>query len=123
MLGWSEGLTWSIKAAIPATCLALFFLRRFSSFWLSLSIVAPVVALSGVAALIICAAAQNAGAYSVFHAWSGPALLRIFAAPVLGLAFLLSAVFAPGRFARISLLIAAGSEGAVFFFALLMWIC
>jgi hypothetical protein len=109
-------------AAIPATCVALFFLRRCPSFWLVLSIVASGVALSAVGALIVYVAARNTDTHSALYAWSGLAVLRILATPLFSLAFLLAGVFAPSRFARFVVLIAAGIEGAVSCCILLTWI-
>ena len=105
-------------AAIPATCAALFFLRQCSSFWLVLSVVASAVAITGLAALL----AQTPNAHSALHPWSGLAILRIFAAPVFGLAFLLSGIFAPRRSFRIVLLVATASEAVVFFCVIFSWI-
>jgi hypothetical protein len=109
-------------AAVPVTCVALFFLRQCPSFWLFLSIVASGVALSAVGALIVYVAAHNTDAHSAPNAWSGLAVLRVFATPLFGLAFLLAGLFAPTRITRFIVLIAAGIEGAVFGCILLMWV-
>ncbi len=103
-----------VVAAVPATGAALFFLRPFSSFWLILSVVAPCVAITGLAALFVYVAAQTANAHSVLHSWSDLAVLRILATPLFGLAFLLSGLFAPSRPSRIVLLVATASEAVVF---------
>jgi len=101
-------------AAVPPTGAALFFLRPYRSFWLVLSVAAVGIAITGLAAFIVYIAARTAGASSILRAWSGPAVLRILAAPLFALAFFLSGVFAPSRSFRIALLIAAASEAAVF---------
>lgn len=111
-----------VVAAVPATCVALYFLRQYSFFWVLLSLVASGIALSGLAAVIVYLAARNTDADSVLHAWFGVAVLRIFAAPLFGLTFLLAGIFAPGRFARGTLLIGTGIEGAVICCTLFLWI-
>lgn len=102
-------------AAVPATAAALFFLRPCRSFWLALSIAALALALTGVAACLVFLAARAAfRTGSVPSAWSGLAVLRILVAPLFALAFLLSGLFAPNRFARISLIVATVIEVATF---------
>jgi len=109
-------------AAIPATCVALFFLRQYWPFWLVLSVVALGIAVTGLAALINYLVAHAADAHSAFNAWSGLATLRVLAAPLFGLSFLLCGIFAPTRSSRIALLIATASEAVVFSGAILTWI-
>ncbi len=107
-------------AAVPATAAALFFLRPCRSFWLVLSIVALVLALTGVAACVEFLAARTAfRAGSTPSPWSGLAVLRILVAPLFSLAFLLSGLFAPSRFARIALIVATVVEAAIFG----LWFC
>lgn len=81
-------------AAVPATGSALFFLRPYPSFWRVLSVVAPAIAATGLAAFVVYFAAQTAGAGSLLHSWSGLAVLRILVAPLLALASF-SRVFSP----------------------------
>jgi hypothetical protein len=102
-------------AAVPATAAALFFLRPCRSFWLVLSVVALALALTGVAACIEYLGARTAfRTGSTPSAWSGLAVLRILVAPLFALTFLLSGLFAPSRFARIALVVAAVIEAAIF---------
>ena len=108
-------------AAVPATGSALFFLRPYPSFWRVLSVVAPAIAATGLAAFVVYFAAQTAGAGSLLHSWSGLAVLRILVAPLLALAFLLSGLFASSRSSRIALFVAALIEAAVFAGVALMW--
>ena len=109
-------------AAVPATCVSLFFLRQCPPFWLVLSVVAPDIAVTGLAALIGYAVARTPYPHAVFYAWSGVALLRILAAPLLCMAFLLCGILAPSRSARIALLVATASEGAIVCCMIFVWI-
>ena len=107
-------------AAVPETAAALFFLRPCHSFWLVLSVVALVLGLTGVADCVEFLAARTAfRAGSTPSAWSALAVLRILAAPLFGLAFLLSGLFAPSRSARIALIAATVVEAAIFS----VWFC
>jgi hypothetical protein len=108
-------------AAVPSTGAALFFLRPYRSFWVVLSVVALGIATTGLAALIDYVAARTADALSILHAWSALAVLRILAAPLFALAFLLSGLFAPNRSSRIALLIATVIEAAVFAYVAFIW--
>lgn len=92
------------------TALALYFLRPVEKFWVVLSIAALVLAATGpVAAATIRSLASNpAFAYLGFFL-----LLRVLGAFLLGLGFLVCAVIAPVRRARLLLLVAAGIEGLV----------
>ena len=109
-------------AAIPATCLALFFLRRYRPFWLVLSVVASAIALSGVGALLVYVVAHKTDAHSMLQDWSELAVLRVLGAPLFSPSFLLACIFAPSRVFRIALLIAGAIEGTVLCFGILMWI-
>lgn len=109
-------------AAVPATCLSLFFLRQCSPFWLVLSFIAPVTAVTGLAALIDYVVARTPDPHSAFYAWSGIALLRILAAPLFGLAFLLCGIFAPSRSSRTALLIATAGEAIIFCCIIFVWL-
>jgi len=81
-------------AAVPAACVSLFFLRQCPPFWLVLSVIAPGMAVTGLAALFDYVVARTADPHSALYAWSGVALLRILAAPLLGMSFFLCGVFA-----------------------------
>ena len=86
-------------AAVPATGAALFFLRPHRSFWLTLCVVVPAVAITALAALIEYVAATGAAHSS----WSAVAMLRMLASPLFAGAFFLSALLAPGRAFRLVL--------------------
>jgi hypothetical protein len=89
-------------AAILPTGAALFFLRSSRIFWIALSVMAPATAATGLAAFVIYFAERGAESSSVLHAWSALAVLRILVAPLFGLTFFLSALFAPNRSFRIA---------------------
>jgi hypothetical protein len=108
-------------AAIPATCAALYFLKPFRSFWISLSAAALIVSTTGIAALVDYVATQSAEAGSAFHSWSALAVLRILVAPLFAVTFFLSAFFAPNRSPRLAFVFAAMVETVVFTTVALMW--
>jgi hypothetical protein len=108
-------------AAIPATGGALFFLRSYRLFWLVISVAAPGISTTGLAALIDYVFARTADAQSFLHFFSALAVLRILVAPLFALAFFLSGLFAPNRFSRIALLVAAVIEALVFAYVALIW--
>jgi hypothetical protein len=110
-------------AAILPTGAALFFLRSSRLFWISLSVMAPATAATGLAAFIIYIAERGAESGSMLHAWSALAVLRILIAPLFGLTFFLSALFAPNRLSRIAPLGAAAIEAMVFVCVGLIWSC
>jgi hypothetical protein len=87
-----------------------------------LSFVALGIAATGLAAFIAYVASRTADAGSVLHTWSAPASLRILGAPLFGLAFLLSGLFAPNRASRIVLLVATAIEAAVFAYVAFTWL-
>ena len=109
-------------AAVPPTGAALFFLRPYPSFWRGLAVVAVAIATTGIAAGFVCLAAQAADAGSGIQAWSFYALLRILAAPLFALAFLVGGVFSPHRRARIALGAATFSETVVFMCLIVSWL-
>jgi hypothetical protein len=90
-------------AAVPATGAWLYFLRPYHGFW---------VFLSGLAMLAALTAATAAFLY-VFHS-SGWSVLRVLAAPLFSLAFLVAGAFSPLRTARMALLVAGVVEAISF---------
>ena len=72
------------------------------------------LAATAAAASFFYLATQGAGPGSIARAWSAAAVLRILVAPVLALAFLVSALFAPSRWPRFALLAATAIEAAAF---------
>jgi len=108
-------------AAVPATGAGLFFLRTRHLFWLTLSVASLVVASTGLAAALTYLAPKLFQSTSLLRAWSMFAPLRILAAPLFGLFFLLSGLFAPNRSARLSLLTATTMQMAGFVYVAYMW--
>jgi hypothetical protein len=108
-------------AAIPATGAALFFLRPYHTIWRIISVGALALAATGVAALADYLLHPNVTLGSSLAAWSELSPLRILLAPLLAIAFFLSALFAPTRAARIALLCAGAIEIVVFIWVALIW--
>jgi hypothetical protein len=101
-------------AAVPATGAALFFLRPQRAFWRVLSVAAVVIACTALMALALAIVSASAVGNPRLQSWTVIVPLRILAAPLLGLFFLLSGLFAPTRAVRISLLVAAAIEIGAF---------
>ena len=105
-------------AAIPATALALYFLRSVPRLWLWASVAAVAVATTAIGAML---------SYLVrapglpTNAWTTFAPIRILLAPVLGLGFFLALVFAPTRSSRRLLLAATAMELGAFLTVALVW--
>ena len=100
-------------AAVAPSGIALYFLRPYRAFWTTLAIASLAVAATAAAASLFYLATQGAGP-GIARAWSAAAVLRILIAPVLALAFLVSAVMAPSRWPRFALLAATAVEAAAF---------
>jgi hypothetical protein len=101
-------------AAVLPTAAALFFLRPYRPFWRVLSVAALVMSTTGVAAFFDFLAMRGTDPHSVANIWSALAVLRVLISPLLALAFLVSALFAPNRLPRIALLVATVFEAFVF---------
>jgi hypothetical protein len=108
-------------AAVPATAAGLFFLRPRPTFWTALSIASLAVACTSLAVLLTYAAPTAFASLSPLHSWFGLAPLRILAAPLFAIFFLLSGLLAPNSSARISLIAAATIEIAVFAYVAFIW--
>jgi len=113
-------------ASVPASGAALFLLRPYRWVWRALSAVAVTVAVTGIAALVVYLGSQSAdpaagSLTATFHAWSGPAVLRILVSPLCALAFGVAAVPAPSRGARILLGLGCLAEAIVFAWIAFVW--
>jgi hypothetical protein len=106
-------------AAIPATGAALYFLRSRRSFWIILTIAAVIVAGTALAALALSVGPLRADAR--FQSVGMMAPLRVLVAPLLGLFFLLCALFAPTRTVRLWLAGASAVEVIVFASVVFTW--
>jgi hypothetical protein len=107
-------------AALPATGVALYFLRPQRWFWRTLSFAMIAVAVTGAAAALEYLRAQGAGPSP--DSWSALAVLRILVAPMLVPGVVLAAVLAPDRSPRIALLAAAIVEAAAFASVAVGWV-
>jgi hypothetical protein len=101
-------------AAIPATGAALFFFRPHRGFWRILSVGALATAATAILASGLYLATRSATASGTLQSWAMLTPLRILAAPMLALFFLLAGLFAPTRAARTCLASAAAIEVVAF---------
>ena len=108
-------------AAIPATAAALYFLRPRRGVWLVLSFGSVVIAATAVATLTLSIASRSANASAIIQSWAMLVPLRVLAAPLFALFFLLAGVFAPTRSARICLLGASATEMVAFVSVVFAW--
>ena len=100
-----------VSALVP-TGAALFFLRPYRLFWTVFSAAGLVIAATGVTAAILYAVGRHA-LNTPLGMLAGYSVLRILVSPLLALAFLVCAAFAPLRSPRIAFLTAAVMEVAV----------
>jgi hypothetical protein len=107
-------------AAVPATGAGLYFLRPRRAFWVTLSVASLAVAFTSLAALLAYIAPVPASG-SVLRSWAQFFPLRILAAPLFALFFLLCGLFAPTRSARVSLYVAGAIETVVFVSVAFTW--
>ena len=111
-----------VLASIPATGAALFFLRPYPRFWRLWSIAAILISATALGAAIDYFVERAAGPAVARQGWAGYAVLRIFAAPMFGLLFLVSGLVAPRRSARFVLLAASVVEAAAFISVVVTWV-
>lgn len=109
-------------AAVPATGALFYFLRSRRRLWVVLGVLAVTIAGSALIALGLTVLAPGAAPGSAQRSWSVMAPIRILVAPVLALFFLLAAIFAPARPARLCLLGATAIEVLSFVSALAIWL-
>jgi hypothetical protein len=96
------------------TALALYFLRPFGAFWSALSIASVALAVTGVGAMLLM---RSASSEALDHPLGGASVLAAFlliaVAPLLAGGFFISALVAPTRSARWTLVAAAIVEAVV----------
>jgi hypothetical protein len=109
-----------VVAGLVPTGAALVFLRPYRRFWSVLSSWGLAVAVTGVTAAILFAVGRHA-APSVVATLAGLAVLRILAAPLLALTFLVCTVCSPHRSPRLALLAATLMEAAVSAYGGYVW--
>jgi hypothetical protein len=107
--------------ALVPTAAALYFLRPYRRFWVVLSTLALIGALTGVAAVLLYALGRHAAEHSPLATWTALSVLRILLAPVLAPAFLVFALLSAHRSPRVALLGAALLEVAVGAYAGFVW--
>ena len=101
-------------ASIPASCAAQYFLRKVQRFWSALAFVALSIATTGLVALYAYFVRLSAIPDSVFYMVVTLWPIRVLIAPLLAVAFLISALFAPSSSSRIAIFVAAAMEALVF---------
>ncbi|HEX7676728.1 MAG TPA: hypothetical protein VF713_01290, partial [Thermoanaerobaculia bacterium] len=101
-----------VLALLP-TGAALYFLRPYRRFWMVLSRLCLAVAVTGLAAAILFAIGRHAMSPSPLAMWAALSMLRILVAPLLGLTFLVCALFTPHRSPRLAFLAATAIEAAL----------
>jgi len=107
--------------ALVPTGAALYVLRPYRRLWSVLSVVALAVALSGIAAVTLFALGRGIVEPSPLATWSAVSVLRILVAPVFAPAWLVFAILAPLRSARLAFLSATAAELVVVAYAGLVW--
>ena len=105
-------------ASIPATGLALHYLRSVRGFWTASAAVAMLVAISGVGSALAIADPRVAAAIG---SWSTLAVPRILVAPAFAGLFALSSAFSPSRGNRWCLIGAAAMECVTSLVGALRW--
>jgi hypothetical protein len=101
-----------VVALVP-TGGALYFLRPYRRFWMVLSLLCLVVAVTGLTAAILYAVGRHAAPSSLLATWAGYSVLRILVAPLLALAFLVCSLFTPHRSPRYAFLAATAIEAVL----------
>ena len=104
--------------AVPATGVALYFLRPVRLFWQIASITALAIAATGLAAFFGYLLFRSTQPASMLVALSP---IRILLAPLFGTAFLLGLLFAPSRPGRLAFLAATVIEAVVFISVAFIW--
>ena len=108
-----------VVALLP-TGAALIFLRPYRPFWVALSVFSLGVAATGVSAAILVAIGRHAEP-SLLATMAAFSVLRILVAPLVGLAFLVTALLSPYRNPRLAFFGAALLEAAVSTYGALTW--
>jgi hypothetical protein len=108
-------------AALIPTGAALFFLRPYRAFWYVLSGLGMTVALTGISAAVVYEFGRHAAGPSPLASWVAFSVLRLLAAPVLALAFLVCATLSAYRVPRLIFLAAVVLEGLVTGYMAIVW--
>lgn len=109
-------------ASLPATGAALFFLRGKPWFWTVLAPIAVGVAMTGVVWVLACHFVPYNGAHGLIRTFSLLFPLRVLAAPMFAMVFLLSALMAPARRLRNAMFLATAAEALIFLATSFRWV-
>lgn len=104
------------------TGLGLIFLRPYRPFWLILSTLGAVIAITAVIALVLFAIGRSATAPSSLSTWADLAVLRMLPAPLFAAVLLVAALVSQHRASRWTLLAASGIELIVSAYAWFVWL-
>jgi hypothetical protein len=107
-----------VSALFP-TGAALFFLRSYPRFWITLSVLAVGLAATALAAVLYELARH--GPASPPAAWSVFSILRVLVTPLFALAFGLCAILSPYRYPRLALVAATVMEAGVSAYSWFIW--
>jgi hypothetical protein len=127
MYAWGDSIlfiaAFSVTALIP-TGLALYFLRPYPMVWTGLSILGLAVAITGPLGACLSAWAHTFADHgSALGMAGGLGFLRTMGAPLLAIAFLTCAIFAPSKRPRLAMLMATGLEcAASAYFFVHLWL-
>jgi hypothetical protein len=109
-------------AAIPATCIAFYFLRGYRRIWIALAEIGILVAATGIAALVaILAPPQSLSAHPALQSLAALSPLRALIAPMWAIPFVLAGLFSPIRWPRITLILVGLNEAVMFVLVFLHW--
>ena len=106
--------------SLAPTGALLLFLRPYRRFWIALSAVVLVVAVTAIAATSLFAIDRHS-APAAMSGWAILSVLRLLVAPLLALAFFVCALLSPYRAPRFVLLGASALEAAASAYAGLAW--
>jgi hypothetical protein len=108
-------------AALVPTGAALFFLRPYRLFWDVISGLGLIISLTGLCAAVLYAFGRQMATPSHVATWVSLSVLRLLAAPMLALAFLVGAAMSAYRIPRLIFLAAAAMEGLVTLYWTIVW--
>ena len=106
--------------SLGPTGAGLYLLRPYRRFWTVLASLVLALAVTGVAAVVLFAVGRHATA-STLATLAMASVLRILAAPLLSITFVVFAVLCPYRVPRVGLLAGSAAEVAVSAYAAFVW--
>ena len=108
-----------VSALFP-TGAALFFVRSYRWFWIGLSVLGLGLGVTAIAAGVLFELGRHE-LPAHLSSWANFSVLRVLAAPLFALAFLLCAVLSPFRYPRFALLAATAMEAGVSAYSWFVW--